>query len=172
MTEKQTTISIAIALVVAVVLGRFVPHLPNMTPVLAICLLSGTRFSNKLVAIAVPILGMLISDSAFAGVHGDMLWLYFFYAIVILASRFFQVSLSAFRWMGLAFFASLGFFLWSNLAVFLFSGMYPFSFLGLSECVVAALPFYRNALFGDILFSAAAYGLFSLKSVSLFRTHQ
>lgn len=46
--------------------------------------------------------------------------------------------------------ASLSFFLISNFGVWLF--WYPRSFEGLLSCYLAALPFYRNTLIGDLFF--------------------
>ena len=54
---------------------------------------------------------------------------------------------------------SLSFFVVSNLAVWASWNMYPKTLSGLMTCYAAALPFFRRGLKGDILFTAAVFGL-------------
>ena len=59
--------------------------------------------------------------------------------------------------------ASLFFFLVTNFAVWLWSGMYAHTIAGLSECFTLGLPFFRNTLLSDVMYT---YGLFGLYSVA------
>jgi hypothetical protein len=47
----------------------------------------------------------------------------------------------------------------SNFAVWVVWNMYPETFNGLTACYVARLPFFRNAVASDLLFSAALFGI-------------
>ena len=49
-------------LVGLIVAGRLLPHLPNFNPVVAAALFAGATLSRRWLALAVPVLGMLISD--------------------------------------------------------------------------------------------------------------
>jgi hypothetical protein len=46
--------------------------------------------------------------------------------------------------------------------VWLAGGLYPRTLSGLTACYVAAIPFFRNSIVGDLLYSAALFGGFAL----------
>jgi hypothetical protein len=48
------------------------------------------------------------------------------------------------------------------LGVFVLQNLYPKSAAGLMQCYVMALPFFRNSLAGDLLFTAALFSLYHL----------
>jgi hypothetical protein len=50
------------------------------------------------------------------------------------------------------------FFILTNLGVWALTPLYPKTLSGLSECYVAALPFFRNTLAGDLLYSGLLFG--------------
>jgi hypothetical protein len=53
---------LAIAMLVAVFLGRVMPHPYNFTPVIAITLLSSYVFKNKYVSLSLPLFALWLSD--------------------------------------------------------------------------------------------------------------
>ena len=53
---------------------------------------------------------------------------------------------------------SLLFFVFTNLAVWLSGQLYPLTGSGLAACYVAAIPYYRNSVLGDMLFSTVLFG--------------
>jgi hypothetical protein len=54
--------------------------------------------------------------------------------------------------------ASVSFFLISNFMVWVVWDMYAKNFGGLLACYAAALPFFRNTVTGDLVFSAVFFG--------------
>ena len=54
------------------------------------------------------------------------------------------------------------FFLITNLAVWASGGIYPRTMVGLMECYTAAIPFFRNSLFGDCCYSFVLFGAWAL----------
>jgi hypothetical protein len=58
--------------------------------------------------------------------------------------------------------SSLAFFLISNTAVWLFSPLYTQDLAGLTRCFTFALPFLRNTLGGDLVFTAILFGTYAL----------
>ena len=62
-----------------------------------------------------------------------------------------------FFFMSLA--ASTVFFVITNFGVWAVGGLYPRTVLGLTECFVAALPFFGNQMAGDILFTGVLFAL-------------
>jgi hypothetical protein len=53
---------------------------------------------------------------------------------------------------------SISFFLITNAAVWAKSSMYPHTWAGLGLCFTAALPFYRNEIAGDAVYTCAFFG--------------
>jgi hypothetical protein len=70
------------------------------------------------------------------------------------------------RWIGgTAFGASVVFFLVTNFISWLEQAYpYPYSLEGLLDCYIAAIPFYRGTLIGDLCFSAALFGAHAVLS--------
>lgn len=60
---------------------------------------------------------------------------------------------------GAALGASVSFFVLSNFSVWLFGSMYAKNLDGLITCYIKAIPFFRNTLSSDMVFSFAAFGI-------------
>jgi hypothetical protein len=162
----------AIGLTVLSIIGRLVPHVPNVTPVGASCLFAGSRIGGYL-AYLIPLVVMLVTDpivGAAGGGHSG----YTFGSPLIYASFMINVwigqrlvrNVSGLRVGVAAFLCSLQFFLISNFGVWLAmargtSHYYPFTFAGLLECYAAAIPFWGRTLTGDLFFSAALFGIYA-----------
>ncbi len=163
--ESRWEEKIAVLFVVLGVGLRLLPHPGNFTPVIAIALFSGVALS-PLLAVTVPMVVMVASD-LWIGPH-PLFWLVW--------GSFFMVTLLG-LWMrndarpSKVFFGTLAgsifFFVATNLGVFFFQSMYPKDLAGLTECFVRALPFFRNSLLGDLLYSLVFFSAFAgVKSVS------
>ena len=67
---------------------------------------------------------------------------------------------SALRIGGTSLLSSILFFVVSNFAVWAsYRTLYPATVQGLAACYVAAIPFFRNTLAGDMVFTAVFFGL-------------
>jgi hypothetical protein len=149
-----------LTVVAVAILSRFLPHPPNMTSVGALAIFSGFAIRPRLFAIALPLLILFVTDFAL-GFHNTMLFTYGAWSLIALLSMF---TLAKYSWTRLAFMslaASSIFFVTTNLGVWLVGGLYPQNIFGLSECFVAALPFFGNQLSGDILFTGALFALWT-----------
>lgn len=149
---------------IAPVLGsRANPSLFSFTPVLAALLYFGYRQPRSRAWIAV--VALAAGDVALSRlVYGfplapDLLFTWAFYAAAVLLGSLLQEKLSVARVAGASLAGSIGFFVVSNFAVWLVWQMYPKTLAGLGACYVAALPFFRNALAGDLVFTAVFFGL-------------
>ena len=132
-------------IMLAGVLTRLVPHLPNFTPVTAIALFGGLYISNKILAYALPLIIMFISD-IFLGFSSITLFVYSGFMLVTLIGTLRKKSNILTIFMG-----SLSFFIVTNFGVWLLG--YPKTWTGLVECYTLALPFFRNSLLGDFFYS-------------------
>lgn len=152
-------------------LCRVIPHgdWPNVAPVAAVALFAGWLIRNRWLAMAAPLGAMLISDAVIGGYHVAVM-------AIVYASLAAPVLWG--RWMGdgrrtpvllgraaagvLA--GSVLFFLTTNLAHWAFMGVYERSLAGLIECYIAALPFFKYTVGGDLAFTMVLFGGWALVS--------
>jgi hypothetical protein len=149
-------------LIAAAVHIRFVALPFSFTPVLAALLYFGARMPRKQMWIPVALLAA--SDIYLNHVvynypfNVDQVVTWAFYAGVLLLSATSIKGWSPLRIGVSAVSASVGFFVISNFAVWLAGTMYPMTASGLATCFVAGLPFFRNQLFSDLLFTGVFFG--------------
>ena len=144
---------------------RFLPHLFNVTPIMAVALLSGFHFKNKSVALFIPLFTMMISD-VFIGLHSLMLFTYAPVLISALLGGWMRAKNENKVWpkkesVQYSIIGSLLFFVISNFGVFAYSGIYPHNSFGLIECYSAALPFFERSLVGDLAFTIGLFAIYS-----------
>jgi len=145
-------------LILIAILTRLLPHPPNFAPITSIALFSGFHFANKRLALFVPLIAMFISD-LFIGVHSFMPVIYLSFLLISILS-FYMKSLS----ISNVVLASTLFFVMSNLGVWYF--YYPLTWAGLTSCFVLAIPFFVNALAGDLFYTSVLQ--FSFKKVKTY----
>lgn len=149
--------------IAAVVHIRWVALPFSFTPVLAALLYFGARMPRK--QLWIPVAMMAASDIYLNRVvyglpfNVDQVVTWAFYAGVLLLSAASLKGWSPMRIGASAVGASVGFFVISNFAVWLAGTMYPMTAGGLATCFVAGLPFFRNQLFSDLLFTGAFFAI-------------
>ncbi len=143
---NKVEIKIVFGLVALALLTRFLPHPPNFAPITGIALFTGFNFTNKRLALFIPLFCMLITD-LFLGFHSLVPIIYSCF-ILISFIGFKANSLSLLTVLG----ASVSFFIFSNLGVWYFS--YPKDLNGLISCFVLAIPFFFNSLAGDLFYTS------------------
>ena len=145
-----------IYVVIAVCL-RLLPHPWNVTPLGAMFLFSGATFERKSVSLLVPLAALVISDITVVELMygGGYSWISPFtwlgFLLVGLVGWGLRRNFSGLRLLAASLAGSLIFFLVSNFGVWLQGTLYPLTGEGLVECYVAAIPFFRNSIFGDLL---------------------
>jgi hypothetical protein len=80
-----------------------------------------------------------------------------FYAGMLWLGTTLKQNAGAIRILGSALAGSVAFFLISNFAVWAAWNMYPRTVAGLLSCYGAGIPFFRHAVTGDLLFTAAMF---------------
>jgi hypothetical protein len=151
------------------VLCRLIPHFPNFSPALNIALLSGVTFSRR-GAIAITVLFLFLSDLALFFLAGYPIlnsWSWFTYSgfilLPLLGEKFAAWGFA--KKIALVFSASLGFWLWTNFGVWVTGGSYPFTFSGLIACYLAAIPFLKSSLAGDLAWFGLIWGAMFLPTL-------
>lgn len=136
---------IIIGMMLMAILIRLFPHPPNVTPVTAIALFGGTFLNDKRLALLIPLIAMVISD-IFLGFYSITLFVYIaFVGVGCIGLLFKKINI------GSILAGSVTFFIISNFGVWIIG--YPKTWQGLIECYTLAIPFFRNAIIGDVLFS-------------------
>lgn len=161
MNKNIVNILIAISLTALVVSLRLLPHPANFAPVAAAAIFGGAVLPRRL-ALSVPLAAMVISD-LIIGLHNLILLTWGCYALFALASSHWLHSrINLIRGAALTVGASVFFFVVTNFGVWLTSGMYVHTWAGLIHCYELALPFFRNTLASDIIYTAVLFSLYSL----------
>jgi hypothetical protein len=153
------------------IISRLIPHPPNLTAMTAITLFAAARIKSRW-AIFVPIGSLFVSNLFLAIITRNISYIFYFSQIYVafayLVIFFLGLTLRKRKeWFPIAIIAlwsSIIFFLITNLGVWLEpNSFYPKTISGLISCYIAGLPFLRNALLGDVLFSLLVFKLAEIK---------
>ncbi|MCX6740020.1 MAG: hypothetical protein NTZ49_02205 [Candidatus Parcubacteria bacterium] len=163
MTKKiNITILLAIAFIALAAASRLVKHPFNFTPIVAMAIFGG-YYLKKAWGIIIPLLAMLVSDY-FIGFY-DWQVMASVYVGIILAfviGRYFIQKKSMVKIALAALISSVGFFIITNFAVWAFFNWYGHNWAGLVSCFTLALPFFRNSLFGDLIYTGVFFYAYDL----------
>ncbi len=154
---------LAYAFILFALAVRFLPHPMAFTPVGAALLFFGARGPRRqlwvplaLLAASDVILTTLVYRYPFSWDH-FVTWVW--YAAMLGLGTTLKQNAGSVRILGSALAGSVAFFLVSNFAVWAAWDMYPRTFAGLLMSYTAGVPFFRHAATGDLLFTAAMFGL-------------
>ena len=136
--------------------ARLIPHPWNFTPLMAVGLYAGAKSTKLRTGVLVTVLALLLSD-AVLGFYRGMWYVYAASLVPVLLGRFIKKD-SVGAIVPAALLSSLSFFAITNFMVWATGHLYPHTASGLSACFVAALPFYRNQLLGDLCYTVAFFG--------------
>lgn len=155
-----------IAFVFLGALSRLIPHPLNFTPIAAMALFGGTYLLNKKMAYLVPVSVMFLSDILLEiftgnGFHNQML---FVYGSILLITRMGfllrgreqrQTIMVASLTGSLLFFFITNFGCWTT-------GYYGYTAQGLANCYIAAIPFFKGTVMGDLFYNLVFFSGFAI----------
>ena len=81
MESNKVEINFFLGLVILAILTRLLPHPPNFAPITSIALFTGFHFSNKRLAIFIPLFCMFLSD-LYLGIHSLMPLIYLTFVMI------------------------------------------------------------------------------------------
>ena len=165
---------VGLVIVVAALLYRLLPNLPNFSPVTATFLFAGVAFAQKKGNLWI-ILGLLylsdfaLNNTILRGFYPEVVGLVWFskYMIFTMISYVLIYALGrnikrikVFPIIILSILSSTIFFLLTNAGAWVFDPMniYPDSLGGLMASWVAGLPFYQTSIIADLVFSGVLFG--------------
>lgn len=141
----------------------------NFTPVGAIAMFGGTYFTNKYKAYLVPLITLFISDlfvtysytGEFTLFYDGFVWVYIcFVAMVFIGSLIKTVNVNTVLLGSLA--GVLIHWLVTDIEPWLRGTLYNKDITGYYQSLIAAIPFEKNLLLGNLIFGAVLYGGFEL----------
>jgi len=146
------------AIILVVVITRFIPHLPNFAPITALAIFSGANLGWKK-SVGITLAVRFVSD-IFLGFFSWplMVAVYASHLVGVLLGMWIKRS-DNYRWLkivGSSLGASLIFFLATNFA-FLYA-TYPHTVAGIVSAYANGLPFFRGTVLGDLGYTAALFG--------------
>lgn len=175
MNKRQTVAVVAVLIVVGVV-ARLVPHIPNFAPVTATALFCGAYMSKRYSFAAIGAI-MLLSDylllyinpygrTSFSHLympwdlwHSAIVYVYLSFGISALVGWFVKSRRTGGVVILATLFCSVQFFLVTNAGVWI-AGAYDRGLDGLWQSYVAAIPYFRGTLLGDLFYTCAFFGMF------------
>lgn len=157
--DNKLGMFIAITLIALAVVSRIMPHPANFAPIAAIALFGGAILPRRL-AITVPLSAMIISD-LLIGLHPTIMFTWGSFALIALVSSTKFKHITPLAVIGSSLGASVFFYLVTNFGVWAEGRLYAYTFSGLSHSYYNALPFFRNTLLGDVVFTSALFGLYA-----------
>lgn len=146
------------AIIFAAALTRLLPHPPNVAPIAAMALFGGAYARHKAFAFLVPVAAMFASD-CIIGFHGGMFVVYLGMLLITGIGLTLRARRTPLKIAAASVASSLVFFAVTNF-VWLHNAhqLYDYSLQGMLESYLAALPFLRNTLLGDLFFTALLFG--------------
>lgn len=183
MMNRNHTIIAVILLMTICAFARLIPHMPNFTPVESLTIFGAAYLTKKHWAFFLSVLVIYLSDfiinntvarSFFPDVHG-IVWfssymMYNFVAmalIVLVSSKI--ISKVTFKNVGMSILlASVIFFIITNFGAWVYEkSLYSNDFRGLMASFMAGIPFFRNSLLSNIIFTTVIFGSFEIyKSIA------
>ena len=147
-----------IALVALAVVSRLLPHPANVAPITAIALYCAV-YMDKKYSILLPMVGLFLSDLVIGFYGPTMLAVYGSFLVTALIGQSIKKNVSFVKIILAAVASSVVFYLITNFAVWLFDNMYTKDLTGLITCYIAAVPFFRNTLLGDLFYTIVLFGV-------------
>lgn len=144
-------------MILAAAASRLIPHPPNFIPLAALALFGGASFASKRAAFFVSLAGLFLSDLVL-GFYSITPVIYGSFALITCLGFWLRRRQSIW-WIAATTVAGAAlFFVLTNFGVWLIGDLYPKVWTGLVDCFVAAIPFFRNTLLSDLLYSALLFG--------------
>jgi hypothetical protein len=152
-------------MVIGAAFMRLLPHPWNFTPVAAMALFAGAHFQKNATALLVPLGALLLSD-LFLGFHSTMVFVYGAFALTVLLGTLLRSKVTSLSVLSMTLVSAVMFFVVTNMGVWLVGGLYEKTMTGLAQCFVAAIPFFRMTLVGDVFYAAVLFGSFAVAEKS------
>ncbi len=166
--KNSKGIIITFILILVASLTRILPHPPNVTPLAAMCLFGGSILGLNIKTIGVAFSSLFLSDfvinntfmrSFYPEISGlvwwsdYMYWTYAGFLGLVLMGVLLKNNKSVSRLLIVSIIGSCFFFMITNFGTWIQGFIYPKTLSGLTACLSAGVPFFRNSLLSTVGFS-------------------
>ncbi|MCD4779262.1 MAG: hypothetical protein K8S27_01755 [Candidatus Omnitrophica bacterium] len=151
---------LAITILLVGILSRFIFHVPNFTPVLALAFFSGL-YVNKKWSLLLPLALFILSD-LFLGLHSTILFTWGSVLIIACIGLRMRGRQNMTLTMGGSLLSAVIFFVVTNFGVWLMFNTYAPTWAGLVQCYMMAIPFFRSTLAGTLVYTVVLVGLYEI----------
>ena len=170
----DTRFLIISGMILLAAISRFLPialpSMANFSPVGTMALFGGAYFAKKQWAFIVPMMALWVSNLILNNVFytkyyptfsfGFELAVFVSFALVVVIGIVLLKRVNIVNLLTANILGTIGFFLISNFFVWAGGTMYPQTMEGLGMCFTMGLPFLKNTLLSNLLFSAVMFGTF------------
>ena len=156
---------IVFLVIAAGVFLRLIPHPWNVTPVLGLALFSGARLKTRLGVFM--LLGTLFLSDLFLGADATLPFTWGSFLLVLILGKSLKNAEFGPRIFLTSLLGSFLFYLISNLGVFLVTPLYEKTWGGFVQCYLMAIPFFRNEVIGDTVYTFVFFGTYHLAARKL-----
>ena len=153
-------LAVLVSMIIAAAALRLLPHPANVTPIAAMALFGGANFADKRLAFLAPLSALFASDLVL-GLYSHMEFVYASFALTACLGLLLRTRKNVLTIAGAGAASALIFFVVSDIGTWLYSSLYPKTFAGFEACLIAAIPFLRNMLLGDLFYTALLFGGFA-----------
>lgn len=166
MKNNSNSIQIAIVLILVAILSRFIPHVQNFTPILAMGLFGTATFNQKWLTYFTVFFSLFFSDMIFGYFvfpeyklfYNGILYNYLSFGIAIWIGSLFLRRNSALNIGISALFTACAFYLSSNFGCWIGNPIYTQNIEGLNKCMIAGLPFIKGTILSTMAYSMILFG--------------
>jgi len=164
---NKKNISLILIISIIALMARFIPHIPNFSPLASVVLFTGVYGQSKKYII-LPLLALLISDF-FLGFYKleIMLAVYSSLTLVGVIGLWLKNNKNILNIVSSTLGSALLFFLITNLAVWSFGSWYSHDLTGLVLCYNLAIPFFKSTLLSNIVYAGLLFGSYELVLYSI-----
>lgn len=160
-------LKVILLLIVLAAASRLLPHEPNFVPIAAIALFAGTFVQNKRMALVIGISALLFSDILLEifkgnGFHSTMPFVYLSVALIGMLGFLLRGREQRQTIMVASLTGSILFFIITNFGVWVADNIYAKTYDGLVQCYVAAIPFFRGTVLGDLFYNLLLFGSYAI----------
>ena len=159
---------LAVAILILGILSRFIFHVPNFTPVVAIALFSGA-YVNRKFAFILPLGLMLVTDLVI-GLHSAVVFTWGSMLLIPVIGLYIRKKRGLLSVLSASIGSAVLFFMITNFGVWLTTGLYARNMAGLIQCYQLAIPFFRVTLLSTLVYSSIFYAAYELIAVRVKNT--
>lgn len=173
--NKKNLGIIVTGIVLLIGLSRLLPHPFNFTPVGAMALFAGRYLSTKYLKFAVPFIALYLSDFILNNfVHRIyfpdqegliffseyMIWTYAAIGAIVLIGWLLLNKMNIKNVLLVSVGYSIAFFVITNFGTWMTGTMYPKTSVGLLECFMLGVPFFKWTLIGNLVYTPILFFTF------------